>query len=890
FKVIYYPGGEAVAEFAARAAEEFYAMTRNDLNMELEAKTPLIIYLSPTQFAETNVITDLIEEGVGGFSELIKNRIVVPFNGSYHDLYHVIGHELTHIFEFQMFYRSRLAALLGAVGEFQVPLWIMEGFAEFQSGWVNVNSDVFMRDLVINNRLVPLVELNDNYGYLAYREGESFFHYVAERYGRQKVYEFMNTLKAKRNLEATFNAVFGMQQSKMGAEWERWLRLRYLPQVTKLSNFDEIAERLTDHNRDGSVYNIAPAISPSGTKIAMISDREEYADCYLISALSGQVLRKLIKGGRSGGFEGLHLLRPAVTWSPDEKMIAIVTTTSGRDNIALVDVNSGKVCRRIYAQLDGLYSPRFSADGRKLVFIGLKNGFSDIYVVEVNGGEPRRLTYDMYEERDPEFSPGGDSIVFISDRPEPGEEWMPGRYAVWLMDEMGELLRLSERGSFFGFPVWAHTGEYIFWVYADSFSQNIAVYSLAEKQIVRRTDFLGEVSHLSLSKDAKKLAFAYFSNVGWDVCVIFNPLDKIPPDTLERKPMLDTVQFEQAGLDLASVKPVGFNLSLDYVSGAASYTAGAQGFSGTIDIAFSDIMGNHRFELYTDLFGDILNSNAIFYYWLLPYRIDYGFAIFQLFDIPIYIPRMVLAQSVDRGGLALVCYPFDKFSRIEAALTGVYSDVSIWFWKGGWYLSKRYPERLFYGNSAFVFDNTFWPDQFGPVRGTRLRLETGSSFLSSHQFEIIYGDVRNYQLLVLRFVFDKSLIVVVNFGDVSGYYIGGEEVRGYNWGEFYNEEGPGMGLFNFELRYPFIDRLKIAFPLPIDIRGINGVLFLDGGMVFRNGMRICDGQRFDDLKLGFGVGLRIPISFFNIKLDFAKPLSVTDDRSWKFIFELGYDF
>ncbi|MEO0025135.1 MAG: hypothetical protein ABIK54_00005, partial [candidate division WOR-3 bacterium] len=293
FKILFYPGGEAVAEFAADAAERYYRQVSRALNRQLESKVPLIVYLSPSHFSETNVITDLLEEGVGGFSELIKNRIVVPFNGSYQELYHVIGHELVHIFEFQMFYRSRLAALLGAVGEFQVPLWVMEGFAEFVSGWVHVQSEIFMRDLVINNRLLSLTELNDNYGYLAYREGEALFQYIADRYGTEKVYEFMNTLAARRNLDATFNAVFGMSQSKFSAEWEQSLRIKYWPQVTRLANFDRIAQRLTDHTKDGSVYNTAPAISPSGIKIAFVTDRSEYVDICLMSALNGEVIRRL---------------------------------------------------------------------------------------------------------------------------------------------------------------------------------------------------------------------------------------------------------------------------------------------------------------------------------------------------------------------------------------------------------------------------------------------------------------------------------------------------------------------------------------------------------------------------------------------------------------------
>ncbi|MGC8797674.1 MAG: peptidase MA family metallohydrolase [candidate division WOR-3 bacterium] len=890
FKILFYPGGEVLAEFAAKAAEDFYLELSRSLNMELENKVPVIIYLSPSHFSETNVITDLIEEGVGGFSELVKNRIVIPFNGSYRDFYHVLGHELTHVFEFQMFYRSRLAALLGAINEFQVPLWIMEGFAEFQSGWVNVESDIFMRDLVINNRLLSLVELNNNYGYLAYREGEAFFKYVAEKYGREKVYELMNTLKAKRNLDATFNAVFGMSINKFSSEWEQHLRIRYLPQITKSVNFDNIAQRLTDHMKDGSVYNIAPALSPSGTKIAMISDRAEYSDLYLISATDGAVLKRLVRGERSGGFEGMHLIRPGVSWSPDEQMVAMVTRTAGRDNIALIEVPSGRVRKRLYPGLDGIYTPKFSPDGRRLVFVGLKNGFSDIYEIEIASGKITRLSYDIFEDRDPAYSPGGDSIVFVSDRPEPGSDWIPGQYAVWIRDEKGDVYRLSPDRGYYGSPVWTGSGEYILWVAADSSSENICLYSIKDQRVTQKTDFLGQVSSFSLDARDRKLVFAYFSNSGWDVSIIFEPLEKIPPAAGVTGVAKDTVSYQRSGLDFEKVKPVGFSLALDYVAGAASYTTGAEGFSGTVYLEFSDIMGNHRFGLYTDLYGDILNSNAVFWYWLLPYRVDYGFAVFQLFDIPYYVPEQVLVQSVDRGAQVVVSYPFDKFTRLEAGLTGSYRDAMCWLWEGGWYPKGRYGERLIYGSGALVFDNTFWPDYLGPVRGTRARLELVSSFLSTYQFEVISGDFRNYQRLGRRFVFASRLLSGVSLGAISGYYVGGENVRGYNWGEFFEQEGPGVAIFNLELRYPFIDRLKLAFPLPVDIRGIRGVLFLDGGMVFRKGMRVWNGSQFEDLKLGVGTGVRIPFTFFNIKFDFAKPLSATTDRSWKFVFELGYDF
>lgn len=893
FKVLYYAGGEALAEFAASAAEEHYETISRDLKMELDVKTPLLVYLSPGQFSETNVTTELIEEGVGGFSELLKNRIVVPFNGSYSDLYHVIGHELAHIFEFRMFYRSRLASLLGAISEFEVPLWIMEGFAEFQSGWANVGHETFMRDLLISGRLVPLVELNDTYGYLAYREGEAFFRYVEAKYGREKVYEFMHILKGKRSLDAAFSQTFGMSQERFGRDWEAWLKMRYWPQVTGLGRFDELCRRLTDHAKDGSVYNTAAAISPGGTMVAMISDRLEYVDCYVISATNGEVRRRLVRGGRSGGFEAMHLLRPGLAWSPDERLLALVVTARGRDNIALVDPRTGRVRRRISGNLDAIYSPKFSPDGRRLAFVGVKNGFSDIYAVAVGGGEPERLTYDMYEDRDPTFSPGGDSVVFVSDRPDPGDEWIPGKYAVWLRDQHGRTARLTGRGGFLGHPVFSSSGDYLLYTAADS-AQNIYVLEMGSGRIVRRTRFIGEVSHLSITKDDRKLAFAYYSNVGWDIALMSDPLEKLPADTSPPEGYsVDTVAFEKSGLDFDKVKPVGFSLSLDYAVGAASYSPGtASGASGTVYLGFSDILGNHQFGVYTDLYGDILNSNAIVQYWLLPYRIDWGFTAFQLLDVPYYQPGAYLVQRVDRGLQAAAAYPLDRFTRVEAALTGYASEVAQLGYYGGWYLDTLYRQGVSYGTGAFVFDNTFW-DSYGPARGVRLRLEAGSSLLSARRFQSGYGDLRSYLRLGRRFVLATMLQGAASFGrDRDSFYLGGEFVRGYDYGEFYGQPGPGVGLASVELRYPFIDRLKLAFPLPVDIRGIRGVAFVDAGMVARDSMRLWDtsNRELDDLKLGVGAGIRIQLSVFYLKFDFGKPLSATDNKGWKFIFSLGTDF
>jgi Tol biopolymer transport system component len=901
FRILFYPGGEALAEFAARSAEQYYASTSAALGVELPAKTPLIIYLSPGQFGETNVILDIIEEGVGGFSELMKNRIVIPFNGSYHDFHHVIGHELVHIFEFQLFYRSRLAALLGAVSELSIPLWVMEGFAEYHSGWAAVRSESFMRDLVLANRVVPLDRLHDGMGYLVYREGESFFRFVEERYGAKKVYEFINVLAAKRSIDVGVKTVFGLPLDKLSREWEDWLRVRYWPQVTGVANFSRTAQKLTDHQADGSVYNTAPAMSPSGTKIAIVSDRNEYADVYVISSHDGRVLRRLVRGGRSGGFENLHLLRPGLAWSPDERTLAAVTTSAGRDNIALVAYPSGKIRRRIGTGIDAIYSPRYSPDGARIVFAGVRNGYSDIYEVDLGTGNVRRLTYDQYDDRDPVYSPGGDTVVFVSDRPDPGGSWNPGSYAIWLAARTTPLAdpeRRTGRCQIISHPEFTSDGRHVWFAAADS-STNLNLLDLATDSVIRRTCFLGDATYPTLSRDGSKLSFAYYANTGWDIAIIADPMTQVPP-AAEPGVLVgpDDLRFEGSGLDFGRVKPSAFGLSLDYAVGAASYATGSYGgLSGVLAVAFSDMLGNHRFDLYTDLYGDVINSDLLLRYWLLPHRTDFGFALFQFRDYPAYVPGAYFAERVSRGGQFVAAYPLDRFTRAELGVTGYYSQVDFWRWSwavgnGAWLYAGRQGGWTSYASPALVFDNTYWTGE-GPVRGTRARLATDVAFLSRYPGHQAYLDVRNYVRLGRSYVFATSFAAIGSFGPYpDSFSVGGENVRGFDWYEFSSNRGRGVTLASVELRYPFIERLKLGFPLPLEFGGIRGVAFADAGLVIRDGVQLwdSDSDRLSDLKVGVGVGLRVQVSYFLLKFDFAKPLSVTDDRGWKFVFGIGSDF
>jgi len=89
----------------------------------------------------------------------------------------------------------------------------------------------------------------------------------------------------------------------------------------------------------------------------------------------------------------------------------------------------------------------------------------------------------------------------------------------------------------------------------------------------------------------------------------------------------------------------------------------------------------------------------------------------------------------------------------------------------------------------------------------------------------------------------------------------------------------------------------MAFPLPLEISSVRGALFLDVGAACNrlDEFALVDTQhnefRLRDLKVGFGAGIRLPISFFLIKLDVAKSTDLNRiSRATHVHFSLGADF
>jgi Tol biopolymer transport system component len=544
FDVYFNQDGAKIAEFASAAAEDALVSIQKKVNYAINNRISLILYNSQAEFQETNVTDDYLSEGVGGFTELFKNRVVLPFTGNYKMFRHVIHHELVHAVVNDLFYGGSIQNVISNNINIRVPLWFNEGLAEYLSlGW-DPNTDMFIRDAIHNDNLPDMNRLD---GYLAYRGGQSIFYYISQKYGDEKIGELVNKVKSKSSFDDGLEATLGVKPEEFNERWRKFLKKRYWPDINIFQDPEEFAKKLTDPKKEGGTYNTSPAISPSGTQIAFISNRDFFFDVYIMNAQDGKIIKKLIKGNRTVDFEELNILTPGLTWSPDAQKIALAAKSAGSDVIYIIDVKSEDI-ETLPFRFPGIQTVHWSPDGSKLAFTAQTAAQSDIYLYDLKTQKLEKLTDDVFSDYDPAWSPDGKVIFFTSDRggsivPSDSAVYMYKHdysqsdvYAIRLSDHKISRITNTLLGDEYS-PVCSPDGKQLLFISDKNGINNIYRINLGDKfaekmaidsntTLIPVTNSLNGIYQLSTSADGKKLTFSSMYKSAYNIFVMTNPFEE----------------------------------------------------------------------------------------------------------------------------------------------------------------------------------------------------------------------------------------------------------------------------------------------------------------------------------------------------------------------------
>jgi hypothetical protein len=880
FEIWYYPALEPHLERVASYAESAYQRISADLKQDLARRVPLFIFKTGSEFQQTNIAGGGIPEGVLAFAEPERNRMVLPIDEPPDQLYRLITHELTHVFEFDIIPRGIIGGGL--------PLWVDEGLANYMAGYWNPLDLMQIRDAALTDNVPKMsrFEAEPLTGRLPYSMGHAAFEFIESRWGKEGVRQFLFSLR-KGVLggggESAYEEALKLKPEDFDDQFDRYIKDRFKPFRDKERPNDYGRDLAPNRERSQYVWVVSIEPSPSGDLLAAVvgNARDQELDIVLLSARDGQVVKNLTGGfSKDQGFEYISMsgglrgnLVPFITWAPVGDRLAYFARTEKGKTLFVENVVSGKTEMKLRLDtIDSPESPAFSPDGRRVAFAGMSGGFADIYIIDIETGKVENITKDAIADYAPTFSPDGRTLVYTARTG--GNDKL---FSLTLANGQRKQLTFGSHDDTAAKYYDDHTIVFTSTavdpaapmapeVARNANVPNVWTLDLNTNQLQQLTDSMtGVVSPVVLRQGgALKVAFVtyYKGENGIHAISRDKPIATVASEdfggpgpnfeftaplshTLVRENTRKKGRFE--GMQLAGRPPLNLGVS----NSGTIY--------GNTQVTFTDIVGDKEVSFYAESVAQY-RTTALTYV-NLERRLQYALQGFSqdffyygadiqnsgvLYDPSIapYISRD-LAESVrkQRGGTAFLIYPFNRYNRIE--LFSGYMYMSEGYTNSALqelavqYQIDQYGQSLFRNGhmipfgASFVNETTIFRD-YGPVAGSALKFSYdgspafGNKWISRNTTEL---DARHYTRLAANGVLALRFRGLKSWGRNPDFmYFGGNgELRGYEYLEFYGNKGFHA---NAELRFPLIE----AMLTPIGVLGgLRGTMFANVGGAGFNG-------------------------------------------------------
>jgi WD40 repeat protein len=834
FDIYFYPRERAAAAQAARMAERWLTRLSSVLRHELSGRQPLILYASPAEFQQTNAIGGDIGEGTGGVTEALRRRIVLPVGGTLADLDHVIGHELVHAFQYDMTGSGRVTSLGALPGATALPLWFIEGMAEYLSlGPVHAPTAMWMRGAIQDTArdTLPTFRQLDDPRYFPYRYGHALMSFVAGRWGDQAIGQLLRRAGRRRGVEPAIREVLAITPDELVARWHREIHAAYEPLLPDTRPADAFGTRIVKAHGDGR-YNIAPSISPDGSRMMFLSDRDLFSiDLFLADARSGRVQRRITKTAVDPHLQSLEFIESAGSWSPDGEQFVFAGLSKGRPVLVFYNVDRGKRVREIrFDELGQALNPSWSPDGRSIAFTGLSGGFTDLYIYDLEADELRRLTDDPFADLQPAWSPDGRTLAFATDRFRSDLSTLQIRPTSLALIDLANnrLTQVTAAGDVRQLnPQWSPDGRSLYFLSDPDGITNVYRITLAGGELSQITDLFTGVSGitetspaLTVAQQSGRLLYSLFRSNGYDLYAIdtpralpvepgtayrpygsLRPAAVLPPIQRSGQTLVALLQNPTLGLPEDAefpVQPYRPGLSLTYV-GQPSLALGTSQFGtfigGGASLYFSDLLGDHNLVTGLNVQGSLKDVNALVGYQNLKSRLNWGAiaqqtpyvtgafaqAIRTIDGQPALVEQELLERQIHRDIYGILSYPFSQVQRIEfqAGFSNISFDRELrtraFSVTGEQILDDEIDLpagssiNLGVASAALVYDNSL-SGATGPLLGQRYRFEV-SPTAGSLSFVGVLGDFRRYFMPARPFTFATR---VMHYGR---YGRGGESSR-----------------------------------------------------------------------------------------------------------------
>ena len=217
FEFNFYRGGEDLARKAAKKAEIEYEKITETLGYTPFSVMKIFIYNSPDDLKQSNIGLTTASEMDGGVLNLTKARVQMAYQKNDTLFTNQLVKEITTLFVYDMLYGGSLKESVQSQLLLMVPEWFIEGISAYIAEADNTRNFEIFKATIAKNQSKKLSNIE---GKDAEIIGQSIWHYIATKYGKDNISNILNLTRIIRNEQSSITSTLGISFPKFQKEWK----------------------------------------------------------------------------------------------------------------------------------------------------------------------------------------------------------------------------------------------------------------------------------------------------------------------------------------------------------------------------------------------------------------------------------------------------------------------------------------------------------------------------------------------------------------------------------------------------------------------------------------------------------------------------------------------
>ncbi len=410
FDCYFNENGRDLAQFTAEYAMKKLKEIEDYFDYTLEKRLIFIIFNKNAEYKQSNIGLVTFDEdsyNTGGFSRIIKNKVMLYYEGDHVAFQRQIAAAITEVIINEMLYNADVKDRVSSSSNIYIPDWYLKGLINYVAfGW----------DYEAENRVKDGLRSGKfkNINHLEYKDaidaGQSFWRYIGKEYGDALIPNIIYLTKVYKNTDDGFLYVMGQNLKEVLKEWKKYYTAEYSEDKELPADDSKIIKK----SRKEQIYQQVK-ISPGGDYIAYVTNDWGRKRIWLYDQATGK--QKIIFKAEPRFEQVTDNTYPVIAWHPNGKILTFISDEKADLVLYFYRINEKLTEKRNLLYFDKVLDFSYSPEGSRLVFSAVKDGITDVYIHTIASGTNEQITRDIFDDLNPSFlkdSPG--EIIFSSNR------------------------------------------------------------------------------------------------------------------------------------------------------------------------------------------------------------------------------------------------------------------------------------------------------------------------------------------------------------------------------------------------------------------------------------------------------------------------------------------